>query len=75
MCYFMLDEPANRTFERFVKIDFDFKEYVEEIFTDQHDISEDARMQTELTNQVLTELQVRDKGNFSICVVILGLIV
>lgn len=75
MCYFMLDEPANRTFERFVKIDFDFKEYVEEIFTDQNDISEDARMQTELTNQVLTELQVRDKGNFSICAVIFGLIV
>ncbi len=71
----MLDEPANRTFERFVKIDFDFKEYVEEIFTDQNDISEDARMQTELTNQVLTELQVRDKGNFSICAVIFGLIV
>jgi len=33
------------------------KDYVEEIFTDQNDINEDTRLQLELINQSLAELQ------------------
>jgi len=35
------------------------KEYVEEIFTDQNDINEDTRIQLELINQSLAELQAK----------------
>lgn len=37
------------------------KDYMEEIFADQNDINEDTRMQLELINQTLAELQVRQK--------------
>jgi len=37
------------------------KEYVEEIFTDQNDINEDTRIQLELINETLTELQAKKK--------------
>lgn len=37
------------------------KEYVEDVFTDQNDINGDTRMQLELINQTLVELQVRSK--------------
>lgn len=37
------------------------KEYMEEVFTDQNDINEDTRMQLELINQTLAELQVKHK--------------
>ncbi len=37
------------------------KEYMEEVFTDQNDINEDTRLQLELINQTLAELQVRNK--------------
>ena len=39
----------------------ELKQYIEEIFTDQNDINEDTRMQLELINQTLAELQVRQK--------------
>lgn len=39
----------------------ELKEYVEEAFTDYNDINEDTRMQMELINQALAELQVKDK--------------
>ena len=39
----------------------ELKDYIEEVFTDQNDINEDTRMQIELINQVLAELQVRNK--------------
>lgn len=39
----------------------ELKEYVEEIFVDQNDINEDTRIQVELINQALAELQVRNK--------------
>ena len=39
----------------------ELKEYVEEMFADQNDINEDTRMQIELINQVLAELQVHKK--------------
>ena len=37
------------------------KDYMEEIFADQNDINEDTRIQLELINQTLTELQVHQK--------------
>ena len=37
------------------------KDYMEEIFTDQNDINEDTRIQLELINQTLAELQVHQK--------------
>ena len=39
----------------------ELKEYMEEVFTDQNDINEDTRIQLELINQTLAELQVRNK--------------
>ena len=39
----------------------ELKQYIEEIFTDQNDINEDPRMQLELINQTLAELQVHQK--------------
>lgn len=39
----------------------ELKEYIEEVFADQNDINEDTRMQLELINQTLTELQVKHK--------------
>ena len=40
----------------------ELKEYIEEVFTDQNDINEDARIQLELINQTLAELQTKDRG-------------
>ena len=37
------------------------KEYIEEVFTDYNDINEDTRMQLELINQAIAELQAKDK--------------
>ena len=37
------------------------KDYLEEIFADQNDINEDTRIQLELINQTLAELQVHQK--------------
>ncbi len=38
------------------------KEYVEEVFADQNDINEDTRIQLELINQTLAELQVKHRS-------------
>ena len=40
----------------------ELKEYIEEVFTDQNDINEDTRMQLELINQTLAELQTKFRG-------------
>lgn len=40
----------------------ELKVYIEDVFADQNDINEDTRMQIELINQALAELQVRNKG-------------
>lgn len=37
------------------------KEYIEEVFTDYNDINEDTRMQLDLINKTLAELQVQKK--------------
>lgn len=39
----------------------ELKEYIEEVFADQNDINEDTRIQLELINQTLAELQVQKK--------------
>ncbi|WP_302604067.1 ORF6N domain-containing protein [uncultured Alistipes sp.] len=39
----------------------ELKKYIEEIFADQNDINEDTRMQLELINQTLAELQSRER--------------
>ena len=39
----------------------ELKEYMEEVFADQNDINEDTRIQIELINQTLAELQVCSK--------------
>ena len=40
----------------------ELKEYIEDVFTDQNDINEDTRIQLELINQTLAELQTKDRG-------------
>lgn len=40
----------------------ELKEYIEEVFGDQNDINDDTRMQLELINQTLAELQVKDQN-------------
>ncbi len=37
----------------------EMKEYIEEVFADYNDINEDTRMQLELINQTLAELQTQ----------------
>ena len=39
----------------------ELKEYIEEVFADYNDINDDTRMQLELINQTLAELQVQKK--------------
>jgi len=39
----------------------ELKEYIEEVFTDYNDINEDTRMQIELINETLAELQVKNR--------------
>ena len=39
----------------------ELKEYIEEVFADQNDINEDTRVQLELINQTLAELQAQRK--------------
>ena len=41
----------------------ELKEYIEEVFADQNDINEDTRIQLELINQTLAELQVQKKAS------------
>jgi len=40
----------------------ELKQYIEDVFTDYNDINEDTRMQLELINKTLAELQVKDKA-------------
>lgn len=39
----------------------ELKKYIEDVFADQNDINDDTRMQLELINQTLAELQVRNQ--------------
>lgn len=55
---------ANSPIDRIGKLEQELKElkaYLEEVFTDQNDINEDTRMQLELINQTLAEMQAQRK--------------
>ena len=52
----VLHSPTNRVAELEKQV-HDLKQYIEESFTDYNDINEDTRMQLELINQSLAELQ------------------
>lgn len=55
---------ANSPIDRIGKLEQEVKElkaYLEEVFTDQNDINEDTRMQLELINQTLAEMQTQRK--------------
>ena len=52
--------PLNQT-SKLEKEVRELKEYIEDVFTDQNDINEDTRMQLDLINQALAELQVKNK--------------
>ena len=55
---------ANPPVDRVGELEKQMKElraYMEEVFTDYNDINEDTRMQLEIINQTLAELQVRKK--------------
>ena len=51
----VVDKPADRVEE--------LRRYIDELFADQNDINEDTRMQLELINQTLAEMQVKNKAN------------
>lgn len=53
--------PADRT-ERLESQMNELKAYIEEAFTDYNDINDDTRMQLELINQTLAELQAQKKS-------------
>ena len=57
-CSLLLSPPISPVHElqREVK---ELKEYIEEVFADYNDINDDTRMQLELINQTLAELQVQ----------------
>ena len=56
----LLNPPINEVKELQYEV-HRLKEYVEEIFTDQNDINEDTRIQLELINETLAELQAKNK--------------
>ena len=57
----ILNTPVNRFTELQVEVK-ELKQYIENVFTDYNDINEDTRMQLELINETLAELQVNNKA-------------
>ena len=57
----VLNPPTDRVTELQNEVK-KLKQYVEEIFTDQNDINEDTRIQLELINETLAELQAQKKA-------------
>jgi hypothetical protein len=56
----VLTPPVNKLSEFQCEIK-ELKKHIEEVFADYNDINEDTRMQLELINQTLAELQVQKK--------------
>ena len=56
----VLNPPVNETKALQNKVE-ELKQYVEEVFEDYNDINEDTRMQLELINETLAELQSKNK--------------
>ena len=52
-------ETETRELQKEVK---ELKQYIEEVFTDYNDINEDTRIQIELINETLAELQTKNKA-------------
>ena len=61
MRHLILNPPVNEVKELQNEIR-ELKQYVEDVFTDYNDINEDTRMQLELINETLAELQVKNRG-------------
>ena len=57
-----LTSPTNDTKELHQEVK-ELKQYIEEVFTDYNDINEDTRMQIELINETLSELQAKNKAS------------
>jgi len=57
----VLNPPANDIAELHKEVK-ELKQYVEDVFTDYNDINEDTRIQLELINETLSELQVKHKA-------------
>lgn len=60
MKQFIVTPPVSKV-EMLQKDIKDLRKYIEDVFADQNDINEDTRMQIELINQALAELQVKNK--------------
>ena len=56
----LADSPIDKVSELRQEVK-ELQKYIEEVFTDQNDINEDTRMQLELINQTLAQLQMRSK--------------
>lgn len=56
-----ISSPVSSKVEQLAEEINKLKEYVEEVFADQNDINEDTRIQLELINRTLAELQVRNR--------------
>lgn len=59
--HLVLNPPVDRVgqLENQVK---ELKEYIEDVFADYNDINDDTRMQLELINETLAELQSKNKA-------------
>ena len=55
--------PPESKIERLQNEMKELREYIEEAFTDYNDINEDTRMQLELINQTIAELQSKKAFN------------
>ncbi|GGJ97460.1 ORF6N domain-containing protein [Parabacteroides faecis] len=60
MRHLVLNPPADKVVELQQEVK-NLKEYIEEVFSDYNDINDDTRMQLELINQTLAELQSQKK--------------
>ena len=60
MRQFFLNPPVNEVKELQNEVR-QLKEYIEDVFADYNDINEDTRVQLELINQTLAELQSKNK--------------
>jgi len=57
---FVIDPPVEKILQLEIQLD-ELKNYIEEVFTDYNDINEDTRVQLELINQTLAQMQT--EGN------------
>ena len=58
----MIASPKTNKIDELEKRMDAIENYIEEVFSDYNDINDDTRMQLELINQTLAELQAKDRG-------------